>query len=105
MLKPCGFGKVKEFWIHHFFDTSEEGYGQVSFIRRVNCVGAIHCNFIMGKARVTPKKYISISRLYLVAATLSIKMAKFLRKELNMTVSKKHFSLIAKWYLGMVLTK
>ena len=49
----------------------------------VNFVGAIHCNFIMGKARVTPKKFVSVPRLELVAATLSVKMAKFLRKELN----------------------
>ena len=41
-----------------------------------NCVGAIHCNFIMGKARVTLKKYISILHLELVAATLPVKMAK-----------------------------
>ena len=46
--KLCGFGKVKESWIHHFSDASKEGYGPVSFVRMVNCVGAIHCNFIMG---------------------------------------------------------
>ena len=37
----------------------------------------------MGKARVTPKKFVSIPRLELVAATLSVKMAKVLRNELN----------------------
>ena len=36
--KPCGFWKVKEFWIHHFSDASGEGHDQVSFIRMVNCV-------------------------------------------------------------------
>ena len=87
--KPCGFGKVKEFWIHYFSDASEEGYGQVSFIRMVNCVGAIHCNFILGKARVTSRKYISIPRLELVVAMLSRKMAKFLRKELNIDCLKE----------------
>ena len=30
--ESCGFEKVKEFWIHHFSDVSQEGYGQVSFI-------------------------------------------------------------------------
>ena len=49
----------------------------------VNFLGAIHCIFIMGKARVTPKKFVSIPRLELVAATLSVKTAKFLRKKLN----------------------
>ena len=57
----------------------------------VSCVGAIHCNFIMGKARVTPKKFVSIPCLELVAATLSIKMANFLRKELNIDSLQETF--------------
>ena len=72
-----------------------------SFMRVANCVGAIHCNFIMGKARVSPKKYISIPHLELVAATLSVKMAKFIKKELNIDCPKKHFDLITKWYLDI----
>ena len=57
----------------------------------VNCVGAIHCSFIMGKARVTAKKFVSMPRLELVAATLSVKMAKFLRKELNIDCLQEIF--------------
>ena len=26
-FKPSGFGKIKDFWLHHFPDASEEGYG------------------------------------------------------------------------------
>ena len=26
-FKPNGFGKIKDFWLHHFPDASEEGYG------------------------------------------------------------------------------
>ena len=100
--KPCEFGKVKEFWIHHFSDVSEEGYGQVSFIRMVNCVGAIHCNFIMGKARVTPKKFVSIPRLELVAVTLAIKMANFLGKELNIDSLQETFWSDSKVVLGYI---
>ena len=37
----------------------------------------------MGKARVAPKKYVSVPLLEFVAAMLSVKMAKLLRKELN----------------------
>ena len=97
--KPCGFGKVKEFWIHQFSDASEEGYGQVSFIRMANCVGTIHCNFIMGKARVTPKKYISIPRLELVAATLSVKMEKLLKKELNINCLQEKWCKVVLGYI------
>ena len=100
--KPCGFGNVQEFWIHHFSHASEEGYGQVSFIRMVSCVGAIHCNFITGKARVTPKKFVSIPRLELVAATLSVKMAKFLRKELNIDCLQETFWSDSKVVLGYI---
>ena len=78
----CGFGKEKEFWIHYFSVASEAGYCQISFIRMVNFDGAKQ-NFIMGKARAAPKKYISIPRLDLVVATLSVKMAKFLRKKIE----------------------
>ena len=99
--KYCGFGKVKEFWIHHVSEASEEGYDQVSFIRMVNCVGAIHCNFIMGKARVTPKKFVSIPCLELVAAT-SVKMTKFLRKELNIDNLQETFWSDSKVLLGYI---
>ena len=37
----------------------------------------------MDKCRVTPLKYISIPRLELVAATLSVKISVMLRKELQ----------------------
>ena len=37
----------------------------------------------MGKARVTPEKYVLVPLLEFVAAMLSVKMAKFLRKEFN----------------------
>ena len=37
----------------------------------------------MGKSRVTPKKYVTIPRLELVAAVLSMKIAALIRRELN----------------------
>ena len=68
----------------------------------VNCVGAIHCSFIMGKARVTAKKFVSMPRLELVAATLSVKMAKFLRKELNIDCLQETFWSDSKVVLGYI---
>ena len=68
----------------------------------VSCVGAIHCNFIMGKARVTPKKFVSIPRLELVAATLSVKMAKFLRKKLNIDCLQETIWSDSKVVLGYI---
>ena len=68
----------------------------------VNFVGAIHCNFIMGKARVTPKKFVSVPRLELVAATLAIKMANFLGKELNIDSLQETFWSDSKVVLGYI---
>ena len=34
--KPSGFAKMKQIWLHHFSDASQEGYGQVSYLRMVN---------------------------------------------------------------------
>ena len=30
--KPSGFAKMKQIWLHHFSDASQEGYGQVRYI-------------------------------------------------------------------------
>ena len=67
--------------LHHFSDASEEGYGQVSHLRMVNTDERIHCCFLAGKARVTPKMFVSMRRLELVAALHSVKVANFLKKE------------------------
>ena len=82
-MKPSGFGKIKKFWLRHFSDASEERYGQVRYLRMVNAVEGIHCCFLVGKARVTPKKFVSIPFLELVAAVLSVKVANFLKKEMK----------------------
>ena len=43
----------------------------------------IHCCFLVGKARVTPKTFVSIPLLELVAAVLSVKVPNFLKKKLK----------------------
>ena len=50
----------------------------------VNDEGKIHCSLLVGKSRVTPKKFLSIQKLDLTAAVLSVKMACLIRKELNL---------------------
>ena len=58
---------------------------------RINCDGAIHCNFTMGKVRFNPEKHIYILSLELVAGTLSEKMVKFFRKEFNIGCLQETF--------------
>ena len=74
-FKPADFGEVTSASLHHFSDASELGYGPCSYIRMVCKEGNIHCCLLMGTARVVPKKFVSIPRLELTAATLSMKMA------------------------------
>ena len=54
----------------------------------------IHCSLLIGKSRVIPTKYVSIPRLELTAATLSIKTSRLTRRELelnDMRSIRKHF--------------
>ena len=55
--RPSGFGKVKQIWLYHFSDASQERYEQVSYLRMANNKDEILCCFIMGKARVTRRKF------------------------------------------------
>ena len=46
--------------------------------------GQIHSCLLLGKAIVVPNKFVSIPRLELTVATLSVKMASFHKKELDL---------------------
>jgi hypothetical protein len=82
-VKPEGFGNVMLVEIHHFSDASTLGYGQCSYLRLVNEKQQVHCSLLMGKARVCPLKVVTIPRLELTAALVSVKVSKFLRRELQ----------------------
>ena len=82
-IKPHMFEKIVETSLHHFSDASEKGYSQRSYIRLKNDEGKMHCSLLVGKFKVTSKKFMSIPRLELTAAVLSVKMACLIRKELN----------------------
>ena len=101
-IKPVGFEKIVESSIHHFSDASEDGYGQASYLRLVNDQAEVHCILLMGKARVSPLKYVSIPRLELVAATLSVKVGLLLRQELEMKIDKEYFWTNSKVILGYI---
>ena len=61
-IKPESFSIIKEASLHHFSDASE-GHGQSTYLRLVNVSGNIHCCLLMGKSRVTLKKYVTITHL------------------------------------------
>ena len=90
-LKPKGFTSIKCIQLHHFADASTVGYGAVTYLRTVNTNNGIHCAFIMGKARVTPLKPVTVPRLELSAGVLAAKMDQSLKAELDLPVTESYF--------------
>lgn len=98
--KPADFGPVVERELHHFSDASIKGYGQCSYIRLVNDRGDTHCSFVMGKARVTPLKPITIPRLELTAALISTRISEQIKTELQLQNVPETFWTDSKVVLG-----
>ena len=93
-FKSRGFSKIKDASVLYFSDASETGYRQTSYLRLVSEDNQIHCSLLIGKSRVTPAKYVSIPRLELAAATMSIKMSQLIKRELELndvTSIREHF--------------
>ena len=76
-------GKEKEIELHHFSDASMKAYGQCSYLRIVDENGKVSTSLVMAKSRVAPSKTITVPRLELMAAVLSVKIAEFLNDELD----------------------
>ena len=79
--KPKDFGEMKE--LHHFSDASQIGYGQCSNVRIIDDRNQVHCSLVMAKARVAPVRPVTIPRLELTAAVLSVRIAKYVKLQLN----------------------
>ena len=82
-IQLADFGEIKSVTVHYFSDASENGYGQCSYIRLVDNDNRVHWSLLLGKSRVVPKNFISVPRLELTAAVLSVKMVCLLKKELD----------------------
>ena len=101
-FKPECFGRIKSTQLHHFSDVSLERYGQCSYIRMVNEEDKVHCAIVIGKARVTPLKQLTIPRLELTAVTISARISTFLRSELTYPEIKEYFWTDSKIVLGYI---
>ena len=80
---PDNFGEPVRVELHHFSDASMNGYGQCTYLRLINEKGEVHCCLVFAKARVTPTKVITIPRLELTAAVVSVKVSSMLKEELD----------------------
>ncbi len=104
--KPDNFGEVKKAELHHFSDASTGGYGQCSYLRLVNQQNHVHCTLMMGKSRVTPLKVVTIPRLELTAAVVSVRVSNLLRRELRPVCDlEETFWTDSKIVLGYILNE
>ena len=87
-FKPKGFTQVQEIQLHLFSDASRQGYSAAAYLRVKDVDGRLHCSFVMGKARLAPIREISIPRLELTAAVISVKLSHVIQAELDLTVNK-----------------
>ena len=87
-FRPREFGEVREVQLHLFSDASRQGYASVAYLWVKDENSRIHCAFVMGKARLAPVREISIPRLELTAAVISLKLSKIIREELDMNFQK-----------------
>ena len=77
--------------LHHFSDASERAYGSCSYLRCVNKQGEVHVSLVASKGKVAPIKTLSIPRLELQAAVLSVRMDLMLKRELELELSQSYF--------------
>ncbi|XP_046551822.1 uncharacterized protein LOC124261551 [Haliotis rubra] len=87
-VKPPDFGDVLSQLLHIFSDASSTGYGCSAYIRLFDINGNIHTTLLLGKARLAPLKTLTIPRLELTAATVSVKIGQFLLRELDVNIDR-----------------
>ena len=79
------------FELHHFSDASEVAYGACSYLRVLGPDGTIRVSLLMSKSRVAPIKPMTIPRLELSAAGLSVRLDAMLRRELHIDLLPSYF--------------
>ena len=90
-IQPCAFGTIVQIQLHHFSDASVVAYGAVSYLRLLNMNGQVFCRFILAKSKLAPLKQMTIPRLELTAAALSVKLDKVIRREIDLPIEKSIF--------------
>lgn len=101
-FKPKDFGNVVTTELHHFSDASQSGYGQCSYLRLVDENRRVHCSLVMGKSRVVPLKPVTIPRLELTAALVSVKIGLLVQEELELNGVQSWYWTDSKVVLGYI---
>ena len=90
-FKPRGFGEVESCQLHLFSDASEAAYGAATYLRMVSSSGDVHCSFVMGKARLSPLKPVTIPRMELSTAVLSTRSDRMIQEEIEYRIDNSVF--------------
>ena len=77
--------------LQHFSDASMTAYGSASYIRVVSPTGDVRCSLLFSRSQVAPLKQITIPRLELAAAALSVQQDQMMRKELTLHIDASFF--------------
>ena len=101
-LKPTDFGDPVQTEIHSFSDASDNGIGQISYLRIVNHKGEVHVSYLLAKSRVAPLKPISIPRLELTAGVISVNVASMLKSELDIEDIKCYYYTDSEILIGYI---
>ncbi|XP_058809946.1 uncharacterized protein LOC131675118 [Phymastichus coffea] len=90
--------------LHTFTDASTKAYATVAYLRIETNNGDVQLSLVMAKARVAPKKPMTIPRLELQAALLGTKIAATIEQELDIKIGKRVFwsdsSTVLHWIRG-----
>ena len=97
------FGTVESMSLHLFSDASETGYGVACYLRQMDINGKICVSLAFGKSRVAPLKSVTIPRLELTAATVSVKLGAMLKEELKQYILQDFYWSDSKITLGYIM--
>lgn len=89
----------------NFSDASTHGYGQCFYLRLRNEDGNVHCALVMTKSRVSPLKVITIPRLELTAAVISVEISNVLKRELEYVDLEESFFTDSEVVMGYIRNK
>ena len=82
---------AKKSTLHIFCDASLTAMCAVAYLKTEYTDSTCSINFIMGKAKVAPIRQQSIPKLELAAAVIGVRLAVFIKQQLDVTISKTTF--------------